>query len=118
MCLKVFVGLELFVDLAVSESLGVFVILDVSVCLWMSVNPGVEAAKNSDVSSVGENKGPINSFPVPRLFSESSPEMLFSCVCAGVLLSDSDIRNWRISIGSLSTSSCSSFSDSDSVMLC
>lgn len=55
MCLKVFVGLELFVDLAVSGSLGVFVILDVSVCLWMSVNPGVEAAKNSDVSSVGEN---------------------------------------------------------------
>lgn len=116
MCL--FVGLELFVDLAMSESLVVFVSLDVSVCLWVSVIPGVEAAKTSVVSSVGENKGPINSFPVPRLFSEPSSEILFSCVCAGVLLSDSDIRNWRISIGSLSTSSCSSFSDSDSVMLC
>lgn len=55
MCLKVFVGLELFVDLAMSESVWVFVSLGVSVSLWVSVSPGgVEAAKTSVVSSEGE----------------------------------------------------------------
>lgn len=54
-CLKVFVGLELFVDLAMSESVWVFVSLGVSVSLWVSVSPGgVEAAKTSVVSSEGE----------------------------------------------------------------
>lgn len=52
----------------------------------MSINSGVETANTSVVSSVGEIKGPIDSFPVPRLFSESSPVILFSCVRAGVLL--------------------------------
>lgn len=79
MCLKVFVGLEFIVDLAMSESVWVFVRLGVSVSLWVSVSPGgVEAAKTSVVSSEGEIKSLIESFSVIRLFSESFSKILFS----------------------------------------